>query len=93
MEDVAKSVDFGWRDFEPFIINEPEAVAAYLLESMDPYDALKGENITPPKVCSVVFFCVSLSSTIVPNLVFKQKGQTFIVCDAGGGTVVCTLPA
>ncbi|PCG93885.1 Hypothetical protein PENO1_081310 [Penicillium occitanis (nom. inval.)] len=64
MEDVAKEVDFGWRDFEPFIINEPEAVAAYLLESMDPSDALKGDDI-PPK-----------------------KGQTFIVCDAGGGTVI-----
>lgn len=49
MEDVAKEVDFGWRDFEPFIINEPEAVAAYLLESMDPSDALKGDDI-PPKV-------------------------------------------
>ena len=93
MEDVAKAVDFGWRDFEPFIIHEPEAVAAFLLESMDPYDALKGENFTPPKVQIIVFCSVSLSSTIVTNLVCKQKGQTFIVCDAGGGTVVCTLPA
>lgn len=47
MEDVAKEVDFGWRDFEPFIINEPEAVAAYLLESMDPSDTLKGKDIAP----------------------------------------------
>ncbi|KUL88774.1 hypothetical protein ZTR_03546 [Talaromyces verruculosus] len=54
IEDVAREVDFGWRDLEPFIINEPEAVAAYLLESMDPSDALKGNDIAP-KVYIVIF--------------------------------------
>ncbi|GAM34079.1 adenosine deaminase [Talaromyces pinophilus] len=73
MEDVAKEVDFGWRDFEPFIINEPEAVAAYLLESMDPSDALKGDDI-PPKIISermALHFKESIEGTI--ELLRKQK--------------------
>lgn len=74
MEDVAKAVDFGWRDFEPFIINEPEAVAAYLLESMDPYDALKGKDIAP-KVYIVVFCSDSLSPIIATNLVRNRRDK------------------
>ncbi|EED23536.1 adenosine deaminase [Talaromyces stipitatus ATCC 10500] len=47
MWDVAERVDFGKKDFEPFIIHEPEAAAAHLLENMDPSDALMGKNIAP----------------------------------------------
>ncbi|KAH8700711.1 hypothetical protein BGW36DRAFT_425525 [Talaromyces proteolyticus] len=59
MQEVAKEVDFGYRDFEPFIIHEPDAAAAHLLEALEGYVTL-------------------------------EQGETFIICDAGGGTVDAT---
>jgi hypothetical protein len=39
--DVVNEVNFGQRDFEPFIIHEPEAAAAHLLESTDKFVQLE----------------------------------------------------
>lgn len=39
--DVVNEVNFGRRDFEPFIIHEPEAAAAHLLESTDNFVQLE----------------------------------------------------
>lgn len=41
MEKVAEELDFGYRDFEPYIINEPDAAAAHLLEALEGFDTLE----------------------------------------------------
>lgn len=68
MWDVADQVDFGKRDFEPFIIHEPEAAAAHLLENMDPSDALKGENIAPQVriilLCACFFILITITNIL-----------------------------
>lgn len=45
MWDVVKEVNFGQRDFEPFIIHEPEAAAAHLLESTEAFVELQVRTI------------------------------------------------
>lgn len=62
MWDVTKQVDFGHRDFEPFIIHEPEAAAAHLLESTDEFVQLVVRTILyilcrKATVLLLFFFC------------------------------------
>lgn len=60
-----------------FIINEPEAASAFALDL-----TVGGTNVS---VCDISFASVTTSRLIFPNI---QRRETFMVCDAGGGTVV-----
>lgn len=76
------AVKAGIPENQLFLLSEPEAAALYTIQTMQPSSI---------KVCTC-FQCFYLSRRNKLIQWLSQKGDIFIVCDAGGGTVVrfCT---
>ncbi|KAJ5748239.1 uncharacterized protein N7511_009935 [Penicillium nucicola] len=77
VREVATEVSFG-QISSLFIINEPEAASAFA------FDTVGGTNISVRDISTAVNLGNGLTGSSV------KRGGTFMVCDAGGGTVDVT---